>query len=125
MKRIGLIVLTLVVLVGTNAEAFFLNVQPVTTYTDNTAIDNSDLPVTYDIWFVDYVTLTRTDVCTRCLTTSSTFSDASMISGRLYMFYGKAYVQSGATSEDSTGYDWVVSFRMDMRGGSIHGGILH
>lgn len=49
MKRIGLIVLTLVVLVGTNAGAFFLNLQPVTKYTDNTAIEPT-VGIFIDAW---------------------------------------------------------------------------
>ena len=97
-------------------------VDPVTTYTDNSTIGSEYLPITYDIWFVDSVTLTRTDVCTRCLTTSSTFSDASMISGRTYLFYGKAYLNDGTPSDNSTGYDWVAYFLTTNRAGSMSGG---
>lgn len=98
---------------------------PVTTYTDNTEIEAWNLPILYDVWYVDSVTATRTDVCVKCSTTSSTFSDALMISGRLYYFYGKAFAQDGAASEDSPGYDWTVPFRFLLGGGSLSGGVMH
>lgn len=49
MKKLAVLALAILVLIGTNAGAFFLNVQPVTTYTDNTLIE-PQFTVTYDAW---------------------------------------------------------------------------
>lgn len=115
------IVFFAILLCGTDANARVRTVSwdPVTTYTDNTTIEVGNLPVTYDIWYVDSVTLTRTDVCVKCLTTSTTFSDGSMISGRLYVFYGQAFLQNTIASDNSPGYDWFTYFIPSFRGGNM------
>ena len=78
----------------------------VTTYTDNTAIESANLPVTYDLWLIDNVTGVRTDVASRTVSTSVVFQDSGMVKGRWYIFFGKAYTKDLTPSVDSPGYDW-------------------
>lgn len=55
MKKLALVALAIVAFLGTNAGAFFLNVPPVTKYTDNTAIEPT-VGIFIDAW-VDGVPL--------------------------------------------------------------------
>lgn len=86
--------------------------DPVTTYTDNTVIEASNLPVRYGVWYIDNVTGTRVNVAADVTTTSATFNDASMVKGRWYIFYGNAKVQDNTTSADSAGYSWRRPFQV-------------
>jgi len=49
MKKLIVLLSLVVVFFGTNAESFFLRLDPVKTYTDNTAIE-PQFTVTYDAW---------------------------------------------------------------------------
>ena len=82
----------------------------VTTYTDNTEIEVGNLPILYDIWYVDSITQSRTDICIHTIAVSCTFSDALMVPDRIYYFFGKAFVQDNSASEDSPAYSWEANF---------------
>ena len=100
--------------------------DPVTMYTDNTEIGPENRPVRYDVWYVDNVTGARTDIAINSAATSARFSDAGMVPGRLYLFFGKSTVQDGMASEDSPGHDWVRPYHhYRVQGGSISGGVMH
>lgn len=85
--------------------------SPVTTYTDNTTIEATNLPIRYSVWMIDNVTKVRTTLATDVPATSATFNDAGMVKGRWYIFYGNAKTQDNATSADSGGYDWARPFQ--------------
>jgi len=49
MKKLLILLILVVVFFGTNADSFFLQTQPVTTYTDNTAIEPT-IGIFIDAW---------------------------------------------------------------------------
>jgi hypothetical protein len=78
----------------------------VTQYTDGSTIESSNLPVRYDIRYVDPITLAKTTVATGTTLTSATFNDTYLVRGRTYTFYVTAFLQDGSKSSDSAGYAW-------------------
>ena len=98
----------------------------VTMYTDNTEIGPENRPVRYDVWYVDNVTGARVDIAINSAATSARFSDANMVPGRTYLFYGKSTVQDGMASSDSPGHDWIRPYHhYRVQGGTISGGVMH
>jgi len=73
---------------------------PVTTYTDNTAIESSKLPVKYEIKKDGVVLVTGTTA------TSYVFSDTGH--GLTRSFTAKATLNTGEASAESPAYSWTV-----------------
>lgn len=74
--------------------------EPVTTYTDNTSIEASKLPVRYEIKKDGAVLVTGTTA------TSFTFADTGH--GLTRSFTAKAVLQTGEESAESPAYSWTV-----------------
>lgn len=74
--------------------------SPVTTYTDNTLIEASKMPVKYEIKKDGAVLVTGTTA------TSYVFSDTGH--GLVRSFTAKAVLQTGEESVESPAYSWTV-----------------
>ena len=79
---------------------FTISWGPVTTYTDNTLIEASKLPVKYEIKKDGVVLVTNTTA------TSFTFTDTGH--GLTRSFTAKAVLQTGEESAESPAYSWTV-----------------
>lgn len=98
MKRWGIAFLLL--MVGATAFAWTITWDPVTTYTDNTAIEAAKLPVKYEIKKDGAVLVTGTTA------TSFVFADTGH--GLTRSFTAKAVLQTGEESAESPAYSWTV-----------------
>jgi hypothetical protein len=79
----------------------------VTTYTDNTLIEAGNT-VTYSIWREDSSTLAVAQLANRVTGLSTTFDDSALVKGRLYNFWGQAFLTNGAFSDNSPKYAWTL-----------------
>jgi hypothetical protein len=97
MKRI---IALLTLFVATTSFAWTVSWQPTTTYTDNTPIEASKMPVRYEIKKDGAVIVTNTTA------TSFAFTDTGH--GLTRSFTAKATLQTGEASAESPPYSWTV-----------------
>jgi len=94
------VIVLLALFVAVPAYPWTISWGPVTTYTDNTAIEASKLPVKYEIKKDGVVLVTNTTA------TSFTFTDTGH--GLTRSFTAKAVLQTGEESAESPSYSWLV-----------------
>lgn len=94
------LIFLLALFVATTSFAWTISWDPVTTYTDNSAIETSKLPVRYEIKKDGAVLVTGTTA------TSFAFSDTGH--GLTRSFTAKATLQTGEASAESPAYSWTV-----------------
>jgi len=85
--------------------------DPVTTYTDNTAIESTKLPVKYEIKKDNVVLVTGTTA------TSYTFTDTGH--GQTRTFTAKAILATGEESAESPPYTWTVPLGIPRSPGNL------
>lgn len=94
------VLVLLALFVATTSFAWTVSWQPVTTYTDNTSIEASKMPVKYEIKKDGVVLVTGT--------TATSFLFADTGHGLTRSFTAKAVLQTGEESVESPAYSWTV-----------------
>lgn len=90
----------LALFVATTSFAWTISWDPVTTYTDNTAIEASKMPVRYNIW------KDSTLIGNKVTGTSLLFTDTGH--GLIRSFTAQAELATGEVSAISPAYSWTV-----------------
>jgi hypothetical protein len=94
------VLVLLALFVASTSFAWTVSWQPVTTYTDNTMIESSKMPVKYEIKKDGAVIVTNT--------TSTSFAFTDTGHGLTRAFTAKATLQTGEESVESPAYSWTV-----------------
>jgi hypothetical protein len=110
MKKVMLLLVLFVAVMSVvvaKAQTRTVSWSPVTTYTDGSTIEPGNT-VTYSIWRQDGVTLAIVQLANRISSVSTTFDDSTLTKGRTYNFWAQAQLASGASSDNSATYAWVL-----------------